>query len=264
MNKQPASSTNPLFKFDEDDVTIGRIYTRREALRLLGGAAGALLLTACGAKNSTNTDTNTDLTAVNTILPKGCVVRPALTEGPVFVDNDLDRSDVRTDPSNGAISEGIPLLLTFNVSTLENNTCSPLPNAQVDIWQCDAFGVYSDTNQLGFQTVGQKFLRGWQRTDDSGMAQFTTIYPGWYEGRTVHIHFKIRTDSGQEFTSQLFFDDALSDTVFNNAPYNSRGERMLRNDDDGIYLGSGEQMVLDMQESASGYATTFNITLDMS
>jgi len=106
----------------------------------------------------------------------------------------------------------------------------------VGVWQCDAAGHYSGVTDtgVGFDTVGQKFLRGYQITDAKGVARFTTIYPGWYRGRTVHIHFKVRTpatavlanatDSVYEFTSQLFFDDALTTRVFAQEPYASRGE----------------------------------------
>ena len=247
---------------DADDRTIGQIYTRRQALQLLGATGSALLLVACAPGDEPVADLSA-IAETNAGLPAGCVVRPALTEGPVFVDNDLDRSDVRTDPSNGNVSTGIPLDLTFHISTLANNACTPLQGAKVDIWQCDVDGIYSDTDELGMDTVGQKFLRGFQRADSEGMVKFTTIYPGWYEGRAVHIHFKIRTDDGHEFTSQLFFDEALTDIVFAQSPYNSRGERIVRNSDDGIYLESGEQMTLDVTEMEDGYTATFDVTLDM-
>lgn len=100
------------------------------------------------------------------------------------------------------------LVLTFNVSRVASNACAALSGAIVDVWHCDAAGVYSDVSDTGFRTVGQKFLRGYQATDSNGAASFTTIFPGWYSGRAVHIHYKIRPDaassSGYEFTSQLF------------------------------------------------------------
>ena len=101
----------------------------------------------------------------------------------------------------------------------------------MDIWHCDAHGLYSDVSDPRFDTQGKKFLRGYQTTDSNGVAKFITIYPGWYQGRAVHIHFKIRSGSGPvyEFVSQLFFDDALSDQVYNQAPYDGRGARTPRN-----------------------------------
>jgi len=151
-------SNKSLCIIDEDDRTIGQIYTRRQALHLLSVAGGTLLLAGCAP----NEEPIADLSAIaetNASLPAGCVVRPALTEGPVFVDNDLDRSDIRSDPSNGNVSAGIPLALTFHVSSLASNACTPLQGAKVDIWQCDVDGIYSDTSELGMDTVGQKFLR---------------------------------------------------------------------------------------------------------
>ena len=109
----------------------------------------------------------------------------------------------------------------------------------VDVWHCDAAGVYSGVSDPGFDTSSQQFLRGYQVTDRSGRAQFTTIYPGWYPGRTIHIHFKVRTNAtgGQayEFTSQLFFDEALNDQVLAQPPYAARGQRNTFNSEDNIY-----------------------------
>lgn len=255
----------------DDDIPVGRVLSRREVLALIGTSSISAFLTACGlgggaaeetAGNQASTN-GTELAETNAPSPTGCVVRPELTEGPLFVEEDLNRSDIRSDPSNGTISAGIPLALTFRVAQIAAAGCTSLAGAQVDVWHCDADGIYSDTNQLGMQTVGQKFLRGYQITDEEGLVHFTTIYPGWYVGRAVHIHFKIRTADGYDFTSQLFFDDALSDQVFAQAPYNGRGERNFRNHNDGIFGQSGEQMILDVSETADGYTATFDVALDM-
>ena len=116
--------------------------------------------------------------------------------------------------------------------------------------------------------MGKKFLRGWQKTGTDGAAKFTTIYPGWYRGRTVHIHFKIRTttpaNESYEFTSQLFFDDALSDQVYALQPYASKGQRDTKNSNDSIYSNGGNQMTLAPTGDTSGFAATFNIALDLS
>jgi protocatechuate 3,4-dioxygenase beta subunit len=159
------------------------------------------------------------------------VVTPAETEGPYFVDERLNRSDITTDPSGGAAGSGVPLTLIFNVARVNSTSCSTLGGAQVDVWHCDALGVYSDVSAEN--TVGQRYLRGYQVTDAQGMVRFQTIYPGWYSGRAVHIHFKIRTFSGSqktyEFTSQVFLDDSVTDEVYKQAPYNSRSSRNTRN-----------------------------------
>ncbi|MDF5733046.1 MAG: intradiol ring-cleavage dioxygenase [Rhizonema sp. PD38] len=205
-------------------------------------------------------------TADSTTLPT-CVVSPQQTEGPYFVDEKLNRSDIRSDPTDGSVKEGIPLQLTLRVSQVSSNGCTPLANATVDIWHCDALGVYSDVEDPSFNTVGQKFLHGYQVTDADGTVEFTTNYPGWYEVRTVHMHFKVRTDatSGQsyEFTSQLYFDDSITDKVDTQEPYASIGQRTLKNDGDGIFSNGGDQLLLALTETSDGYAATFNIGLNM-
>ena len=195
-----------------------------------------------------------------------CVVRPEQTEGPYFVDERLNRSDIRSDPSNGFVKDGVPLAITFAVQRIDGSSCVPLAGVLVDIWHCDALGVYSDVQDPGFNTVGQKFLRGYQVTDANGAASFVTIYPGWYQGRTVHIHFKLRTDpdaaQGFEFTSQLYFDDALTDIVHAQQPYAAKGQRTLRNSGDGIYRNGGSQLLLaPTADGMGGYTASFDIAL---
>jgi protocatechuate 3,4-dioxygenase beta subunit len=194
-----------------------------------------------------------------------CVVSPELTEGPYFVDENLNRFDIRADPTGGEVKAGVPLELALRVLQVSGDGCLPLEGAQVDVWQCDALGVYSDVQDAGFDTTGQKFLRGYQLTDASGVARFLTIYPGWYQGRTVHIHFKVRSgaDDGQsyEFTSQFFFDDALSDLVFEHEPYAAKGARGTRNANDMIYQEAGSQLLLQPEVSDQGYAASFDIGL---
>jgi hypothetical protein len=151
-----------------------------------------------------------------------------------------------------------------------NGACIPLAGAQVDVWHCDALGVYSGVTDTaeGFATVGEDFLRGYQISHANGVAAFSTIYPGWYRGRAVHIHFKIRTPAGADqvyqFTSQLFFDDAFSDQVYIQEPYAGKGQRDQSNSTDGIYQQSGGQLLLTPVTAGGGYAATFDIALDLS
>jgi protocatechuate 3,4-dioxygenase beta subunit len=191
------------------------------------------------------------------------VVSPELTEGPYFVDGQLDRSDIRSDPASGIVSDGLPLGLTFLVSRLDGTSCLPLADALVDVWHCDATGLYSGVQDRSFDTSGQQFLRGFQRTDEAGRAAFTTIYPGWYSGRAVHIHFKIRTDpdaaSGLEFTSQLLFDDEVSRSVYAAPPYAVKGVQDTTNDEDMIFGDAGELLQLALEPTADGYAAVFPI-----
>jgi protocatechuate 3,4-dioxygenase beta subunit len=177
------------------------------------------------------------------------VVRPQQTEGPYFVEEKLNRSDLTTDPATGAARPGVPLRISFRVSRTSAGLCGPLAGALVDVWHCDALGTYSDIGGAS----GSRFLRGYQVTDASGNAQFSTIYPGWYTGRAVHVHFKIRSEAGAvsrfEFTSQLYFDDALTDRCAPSPP-TTAGRRDTTNQRDGIFAGGGPQLVLPVRDSA--------------
>lgn len=293
---------------DEDDKPVGYVLTRREVLALFGSAAFlaacspqastaqptntavAPTNTTAPANTATTAPTNTvaasattaatetaaatatteatEVAAATSVPLPTCVVRPELTEGPYFVDEKLNRSDVRTNSTDGGAVEGAPLQLTFRVTQISDTTCVPLSGVAVDIWHCDAEGVYSDAVDRSFDTTGQDFLRGYQLTDATGNAAFTTIYPGWYNGRAVHIHFKIRSDinndSGYEFTSQLFFDDAFTDQVYAAEPYVGKGIRTLLNNQDGIFNDGGSELLLTVTGDAqNGYVATFDIGLPM-
>jgi protocatechuate 3,4-dioxygenase beta subunit len=210
------------------------------------------------------------MTARRAQAAPACVVSPVLTEGPYFVDELLYRTDIRSDPTTGVVQDGVPLYLTLNFSSVSDNACAPLVGAAIDIWQCNALGVYSDVNDPHFDTKGQQFLRGTQHTDDNGSVQFLTIYPGWYMGRAVHTHIKVRTDPASETgyvsNTQLFYDDALSDQVFTLPPYSSKGQRDTRNADDGIYQQSGGATLLDIQLTPDGqaYTAAIDIGVDLS
>jgi protocatechuate 3,4-dioxygenase beta subunit len=238
-----------------DDLPVGSILTRREALTLLGLSGAALFTGVRGLRASGSTR-----------LP-ACVARPEQTLGPYFVDEKLNRSDIRGDPATSTLASGALLRIGFHVSRITApGGCEPLAGAQVDLWQCDAQGIYSDVRDPAVDTTGKKFLRGYQLTDPSGVARFTTIYPGWYRGRTVHVHFKIRTTpsapAGHEFVSQLYFDDTLTDRVFATEPYAKRGQRTHRNDRDGIFRRGGEQLLLKVvPEPGDGYSADFDIGL---
>jgi protocatechuate 3,4-dioxygenase beta subunit len=192
-----------------------------------------------------------------------CIVTPALTEGPYFVDERINRSDIRPDPTTGAVSEGIPLRLLMTVSRVEGGACSPLAGAVVDVWHCNALGVYSDVSGGASQanTSGQRFLRGYQVTDENGSVQFLTIYPGWYSGRAIHIHYKVRTDpdaaQGLEFTSQLFFDEEINDTVTTTrSPYSQKGTPDQRNSTDNIF---DSHLIVPLVAEGDGYTGNFHV-----
>jgi protocatechuate 3,4-dioxygenase beta subunit len=217
---------------------------------------------------------------------KTCTLTPSLiesegtpqqTEGPYFVDNMPNRSDIRSDPSDGSVQEGIPLHLVISVYGVDNNgLCSPLKGARVDIWRANSNGVYSDVSDQG--TTGKKFLRGYRLTDNNGTVRFTTIYPGWYQGRAIHIHDKIRTFNGSEktleWTSQLYFDNSVNEQVHKQPPYNKHGPPGISNEQDGIYTGaSTDQLVqsntgkhlmvnLSKEGQQQSYRGMFNIVLN--
>ncbi|MCS7002135.1 MAG: intradiol ring-cleavage dioxygenase [Dehalococcoidia bacterium] len=248
----------------DDDRPIGRVLSRREVLTLVGGlgalAAGGGVIAQRALAASSRT-VHPVAGAAQIDLPT-CIVRPAQTEGPYFRDVRLNRSDIRSDPTTGVTPDGAPLTLIVRVSDVSSNWCAPLPDVMVDVWHCDALGVYSGVNDR------LAFCRGYQMTDETGTATFQTIYPGWYPGRTVHIHFKIRTDPdaprGYDFTSQIYFDDTLSDEIFRAAPYTSNRNRRLRNAQDSIYRGGGEQLLAPVTADDLGYTAVFTIGLDRS
>jgi protocatechuate 3,4-dioxygenase beta subunit len=196
-----------------------------------------------------------------------CVQTAALTEGPYFVDERLNRSDIRSDPATGALSAGVLLTLKFNVMRVDGSACTPLTGAYLDVWHCDSAGVYSDVVAQGNSGGARKNLRGFQITDASGVAQFTTVYPGWYSGRAVHVHFKLRLFAGTtktyEFTSQFFMDEALTDAVHALPPYNAKGRRNVVNTTDGIYRGlsTAEKAALTLQTTrvGDGYAGVIDL-----
>lgn len=267
--------TNPELEEHDDDKPVGRILSRREVLKLLGGAGAVMVvgsrLTGVSLGQLTGTATPTPsatLTGTATAVP-ACVVRPELTEGPYFVDAVLNRSDIRVEPSDDSIKEGAELRLRFQVSDVSADSCAPLEGAQVDVWHCDAQGVYSGVADPGFDTSDQMWLRGYQVTDEAGLAEFITVYPGWYPGRAVHIHFKIRTDpeseQGYEFTSQFFFDEELTDLVHEGEDYTGKGYRNTLNEDDNIFQNSDGLLTLEIVEDEDGiYVATFDIGLDLS
>jgi protocatechuate 3,4-dioxygenase beta subunit len=240
MNKEPNTEIVP---------------NRRQALL---GLSGATALVVGGAAVTAGRLTAQSLS---------CVLSSQMTEGPYWVDEKLNRSDIRVDPSDGSTKPGTPLTITLNLFSVTSSGCAPLPNALVDVWHCDAGGLYSDVQQNN--TVGKKFLRGYQVTNSSGVVNFTTIYPGWYNGRAVHIHIRIRTYNGTtvvgNFTTQLFFDEAVTDEAFSVAPYNARPNRDTRNANDMVFNGAAnkERALATVTKTDSGYAATLNIGVNI-
>jgi protocatechuate 3,4-dioxygenase beta subunit len=172
-----------------------------------------------------------------------CVLAPEQTEGPYYVDDAQLRRNV---------TEGRPgVALTLRLTVVNASSCKPIKGASVEIWHCDAGGVYSGTSQQG--TESERFLRGVQRTDATGVAIFRTIYPGWYQGRTVHIHTMVHIGGNVVHTGQLYFSDTVTDVVYKRSPYNQRSSRTTRNSSDSIYRNGGKRSTLKLVKNGTAY-----------
>ena len=228
-----------------------------------GGAAPAARTSSVGAAGASASSAT-----ARQELP-ACILTPQQTEGPYFVDERLHRTDIRSDPTDGSVRDGIPLHLTLLVSQVAGQSCTPLAGTYVDLWQCDALGVYSDVDDrsTGSRAGTSKFLRGYQVTDENGQVQFTTIFPGWYGGRAVHIHFKVRTaldaGSAREMVSQLYFDDGQIDQIHALPPYAARGQRTTRNDRDFLFRQGGDKLIVPIAPDTDGYTGTFNLGVQL-
>ncbi len=199
---------------------------------------------------------------------------PQQIEGPYFVDQMPNRSDIRSDTSDGSIKDGIPLHLILHVYDVNNGQCVPLSGAKVDIWHTDSQGIYSAVNDMG--TSGKNFLRGYQVTGSNGTVEFSTIYPGWYEGRTIHIHDKVRMFNGSktilEWTSQLYFNDSMNQLIHKQSPYSNHGPPQTANEQDVVYssgsvdglvdTNSGEHLIMNLTKHGSRYFGETNIILN--
>ena len=220
-----------------------RALDRRRALLRLGRlAAGALGVGAWGAREPAVEDAEAAGGPAAVVAGLvGCVLLPEQSEGPYYVDERVVRRD---------ITEGRPgVPLTLRLTVLDVRTCRPVRGAAVDVWHCDAAGVYS-----GVQGNRGDFMRGIQRTNAKGVATFRTVYPGWYPGRTVHVHVKVHVGGSVVHTGQLYFPDALTDVVYRRTPYSRRPGRSTRNAADSLYRNGGRRSTLKLVRSGTGYA----------
>jgi protocatechuate 3,4-dioxygenase beta subunit len=209
--------------------------TRGRLFKLAGGLAAALGL---GAVRGTWPGDETALAADEVT----CVLTPEQTEGPYYIAGEKVRR---------SITEGRPgTPLTLRLTVVDSRTCKPIKGAAVDIWHCDASGAYSG---FGAGRSSRTFMRGIQRTNASGVATFKTVYPGWYPGRTVHIHVKVHVRGNIVHTGQLYFSDRVTDAVYKRAPYSKRPNRETRNADDSLFRNGGRRSLLKLQRSGAGY-----------
>ncbi|HLK16685.1 MAG TPA: hypothetical protein VKT78_17900 [Fimbriimonadaceae bacterium] len=252
---------------DHDDAMVGRLISRREALA--AAARAGLVLASAAPLAAISSGAQGDTRTVH------LVATPHLTEGPFFVDEKLNRSDLTTGTNRPSVVNGLPLLLALTIYRQERSGPVQLKDAHVDVWHADVNGVYSDeANPMNHEnTAHQNWLRGYQVTDAIGRVQFKTIFPGWYPGRSPHIHFKVRSYSAAEkvtaeFTSQLFFKDADARRIYAAEPYGSRGGHETTNAYDGVYnefqvdgRPAGQSMLLDLEKRLSGYQAHFSVLL---
>jgi protocatechuate 3,4-dioxygenase beta subunit len=210
--------------------------TRSSVLRLAGLAAASF---GVGAWKSKEADAGGPAAVESGAL--SCVLTPELTEGPYYIPNEKLRRNI-TDGHPGT-----PLFLQLAV--VDASTCKPIKGAAVDIWHADAAGTYSG---FGSGSASRTFMRGIQKTDARGIVTFRSVYPGWYQGRTVHIHVKVHLRGRVVHTGQLFFSDALTDHVYRNAPYSRRPNRTTRNANDSIFVNGGRKSILTVRPRDTG------------
>ena len=254
-----------------------RELSRREALAGFGAVSLGALIAACsddeGPTRASTAEVTTAEGETATVKPRSteslaelfddgsaCKLTPEATEGPYYFDADAIRSDIREG------RKGAPLRLAIRV---RDSSCRPLENAVVDIWHCDAVGIYSGFESASRGAGGggpgsgptdeETYLRGAQVTDEDGIVQFKTIYPGWYMGRTTHIHAKVHVDRQTTLTTQLYFDDDYSAAVYEAEPYASRGRRETFNEDDGLFDAA---LLLKLSRDGDGHLGLISFDLE--
>ena len=226
-----------------------RQVSRREMLAMLGAAVAA----GCGGSEASPVSPTTTPTTSTTGTGAACAVAPTETIGPYPSLTDLIRSDIREGKS------GTTLTLTISVVNV-NGGCAAVPNAIVDVWQCDAEGHYSQYSQPGFNGTSQTFLRGIQTTDGSGRVTFTTIYPGWYQGRATHIHVEVTVNGQSVKVTQIAFPESVTAAVYASGVYAAKGQNPTSNGGDMVFSESvASELATVTGDPASGYAATFTV-----
>jgi protocatechuate 3,4-dioxygenase beta subunit len=236
----------------EQHAAIARQLSRRAAFGAIGAAAAAVAA-ACGDSQTSPTAVDTSSATTTTGTNATCAVTPSETAGPYPSRTDMFRSDIRENRS------GTPLTLTVKVVNV-NSACAAVSGVDVEIWHCDAAGDYS---QYGSQTAAT-FLRGIQTTNGAGEVTFTTIYPGWYQGRATHIHAEVTMSGRSIKVTQMAFPESINNTVHATGVYASRGSNPTSNLSDGIFSDSlASELVTPAGSPSSGYAATFQIGVSL-
>lgn len=248
-----------------------KLLSRRSALGLIGGALGGITLVGCNDNTGVISSTTSSSGTSTTTTSGSCALTPEGEIGPYFTDDSasgFNRSDIRSNIDGSSVQTGIPLTLHIYVYDF-NNSCAPYVGSQVDIWHCNALGVYS--NESSQSTLGQTWFRGYQLSDSAGAVTFKTIIPGWYQGRTTHIHLRVRSSysnvsstSDGTNTTQLFFPQATINTINTTvSPYSSKGTNSTTNATDHVYTTEtdGKMEVVLSGDNTNGYVATIVIGL---
>jgi protocatechuate 3,4-dioxygenase beta subunit len=235
-------------------------FSRREVLEVFGAAGLAMAAGYTSSSPASPTDTSA---SSGTTTPAGgatsCSVTPEETAGPY-----PDRVGMINNPAffRQDITEGrsgLPVTLALTVMNV-SSSCSPVANAQIEIWQCDAEGRYSEYSQPGYNGTGQTFLRGLQTTDGEGRATFRTIYPGWYAGRATHIHVEVFVGGRTVKTTQIAFPESASRAVYGTGVYASHGQNPTTNAGDNVFSdGSDAEMATLAGDATSGFTASLTI-----
>lgn len=277
-----------------EDVRRSRLLVSRRRALSLGGTIGlGSLLAACAGTSARSSATSAgsatssapmtpSSTAADDIVAaldavRTCTTSPEQTQGPFWFDVDSIRSDIREQ------RPGSVLQLALRVQDVSacsaDGRATPIPNCVVEIWHCDAGGLYSgfesgsggknsgETSDGSYASGDQEatttddgtYLRGAQVADSNGIVQFTTIFPGWYRGRTMHLHLKVHLDRETVLTTQLYVEDELATEVYAAAPYSDRSGRRTLNSDDAFF---SEDAVLTVSKQGGAYLGLINLGVD--
>jgi len=221
---------------------------RKEFLKNFGlGTTLIPMLTSCSEDESIEE-------AIDTGNNSGaCVVTDTETDGPYPLYNSRGSSINRIDITDG--KEGVPLLMTLTVKNVNDN-CNIIENARVDIWHCDKDGYYSGYTNSGFlgtqNNTAKVFCRGLQYSDANGELKFTTIYPGWYQGRVTHIHVQVYVGTALKLTSQIAFPEEINTEVYNSTLYAAHGQNPTKNSTDNIIRDSLDNELATVVKNSSG------------
>jgi protocatechuate 3,4-dioxygenase beta subunit len=235
-----------------------RTFNRREALGLLG-AASAAAAAACGSSPTTPTSTTSGSSTGGTTTSSACAVSPDETAGPYPDRTGMASNSAfyRQDITEGI--SGLPLTLALTIVNVRNS-CAPVANANVEIWQCDAVGTYSEYGSA----AGQTFLRGLQTTNANGAVTFRTVYPGWYMGRATHIHLQVYLNGAVVKTTQVAFPETISSAVYRTGVYASHGQNSTTNSSDNVFSdGTDHELATLSGDTSSGYTATLTVGISV-